>query len=143
MKNYFSLFNLEPSAVIDEAFLLKTYLHLQKKYHPDAKDGNKEQAQSVNIGYGVLKDEVSRVEHFLELVQVELASYNIETDILENIMQLKMEFDDNPDGVILQVKSRLAVMMEVCISACSRKNFAVAARTLNEVKYLKKLFPSI
>ncbi len=78
--NYFVLFNLTPSFVIDTTALVATYQQLQKLTHPDkfatASDRDKlialQKNSQVNDGYQVLKKPLSRAEHILELRGVEL-----------------------------------------------------------------------
>ncbi|GAC33602.1 co-chaperone HscB [Paraglaciecola polaris] len=78
--NYFALFNLTPSFVIDTTALAASYQQLQKLTHPDkfatASERDKlialQKNAQVNDGYQVLKRPLSRAEHMLELRGVEL-----------------------------------------------------------------------
>ena len=73
--NYFELFHLAPSFVLDANQLAVQYRQLQQQYHPDryaaASDGERlqalQQASDVNAAYQTLKDPLSRAEYLLTL----------------------------------------------------------------------------
>ena len=69
-RDYFSLFNIEPSFTIDEIALEQVYHSLLSQFHPDRYAGKPQVEQRVaaqfcadiNSGFRILADEVARAE---------------------------------------------------------------------------------
>ncbi len=76
--NYFSLFGLPVDYALDEAQLERTYLELQRAFHPD-RFATKPQAEklaaltkasTINDGYEILKSPRKRAEYLLSLENI-------------------------------------------------------------------------
>ena len=73
--NYFELFELEPSFILDETALHRAYVSMQQQFHPDRMIGKSDEERAVaiqqsmdaNDGYEILKDQLKRAQHLLEL----------------------------------------------------------------------------
>ncbi len=78
--NYFDLYGLQPRFQIDLQLLEQAWRTLQRKYHPDrcAASGWNDPAEVlgrsalINEGYRVLRQDVSRARHVLELQGVDM-----------------------------------------------------------------------
>ena len=79
-RDYFSLFNIEPSFTIDEIALEQVYHSLLSQFHPDRYAGKPQVEQRVaaqlcadiNAGYRTLQGEVSRAQYLLQHSGVDL-----------------------------------------------------------------------
>ena len=79
-RDYFSLFNIEPSFTVDEITLEQVYHSLLSQFHPDRYAGKPQVEQRVaaqlcadiNAGYRTLQGEVSRAQYLLQHSGVDL-----------------------------------------------------------------------
>jgi len=72
--NYFELFEIPVSLIVDQTKLLSQYAALQKKYHPDGFSntdtndrGILEKSAMIHRGFTILKDEDNTIKYVLEL----------------------------------------------------------------------------
>ncbi len=107
--NFFDLFDLTISFDIDQDELTARYYHLSKKYHPDLYTLKSVEEQSealqkssdINKGYKILKDDMSRLRHILELrdVTFEEGKEMVSQDFLMEMMDFNealMEYKFDP-----------------------------------------------
>lgn len=110
--NYFTLFDLKPSFGIDEAYIDKSYLNLQKQVHPD-KFVNASISQQmhalnwvslINEAYEVLKSPVKKSVYLLELMgELDiLQSHYLSGEMLQQQFVWREMLDD--DGNIKALK---------------------------------------
>ncbi len=102
--NYYELFQIPLSLHIDNAFLSKKYIALQKEYHPDfftnEEDDEKELAlvtsAEINKGYKIFSNKEKTLEYFLQLkgIIVQDEKYNLPPDFLMDMMELNENLDD-------------------------------------------------
>jgi len=108
--NYFELFGIEPTPIIDKSKLAEKYFELQKQNHPDffsqASETEKEDALElsaiINKAFTTFKSEEKTVEYFLEykgLITAE-EKYQLPTDFLMEMMELNETLDEK-DGVVI------------------------------------------
>lgn len=102
--NYFELFQMKPGFVIDQASLTKTYIALQKKFHPDyygqagEEDRNfaLEQSSLVNKAYKTLRSRDLTLQYYLQWkgVLTEGEQYKLPPGFLMEVMELnEMKMD--------------------------------------------------
>ena len=119
--NYFELFNIPVSFIIDDSVLKRAYLLKSRAHHPDFYTLHDDQVQEdmlyqssrINEAYNILKDPVKRMKYILELHGV-IASENEQPlspdflmqmmEINEEVMELSLDFDPNKD---LEIRTRL------------------------------------
>jgi molecular chaperone HscB len=117
--NYFELFGLKPGFQQDAAQLAKTYVELQKKYHPDyfgqAGDQEKEEmlqlSSMVNQAYKTLRSRDLTAKYLLQLngMLEEEEKYSLPPDFLMEVMELnEMKMDGaDPEELSGRVKAML------------------------------------
>lgn len=106
--NYFELFGLPVSPVVNRAQLAKKYFELQKQHHPDyfTKAGDHEQEQSlelsaaINKAFSIFQHEEKTLEYFLQVsgVLVTDEKYQLPPDFLMDMMELNEMLPELPEG---------------------------------------------
>ncbi len=102
--NYFELFGIPVGFHMDPVQLNKTYIALQKKYHPDyyGQSGEEDQSEAlerssaVNKAYRIFKNKDLTLQYFLQLKGLieEGESYKLPPDFLMEVMELnEMKMD--------------------------------------------------
>lgn len=96
--NYFELFEIPVSLMVDQSKLPLQYFALQKKYHPDFFTNASEQEQDevlekssmINKGFKILKDPDSTIKYVLEIKNLlqEEEKYELPPDFLMEMMEL-------------------------------------------------------
>lgn len=112
--NYFELFGLPVSPVVNRAELAKKYFELQKQYHPDyfTKSGEHEQEQAlelsaaINKAFTIFQNEEKTLEYFLQLSGTLVADekYNLPPDFLMEMMDLNEMLPELPE---LEIRNRV------------------------------------
>ena len=105
--NYFELFGMPVSPVVNRAELAKKYFELQKQHHPDyfTKSGEDEQEQSlelsasINKAFNIFQSEEKTLEYFLQVSGVLEADekYNLPPDFLMEMMDLNEMLPELPE----------------------------------------------
>ncbi len=106
--NYFELFGLPVSPVVDRAHLAKKYFELQKQHHPDyfTKAGDNEQEQSlelsaaINKAFSIFQNEEKTLEYFLQVsgVLVSDEKYHLPPAFLMEMMELNEMLPELPEA---------------------------------------------
>ena len=109
--NYFELFQMPVSLIVDQNKLSSQYAALQKKYDPDlfANADNHEQTEALeksgmlNKGFNILKDPDNIIKYVLELKGLlkEDEKYELPPDFLTEMMELN---EGLMDGDILNIE---------------------------------------
>ncbi len=96
--NYFELFEVPVTLIVDQGKLSSQYFSLQKKYHPDffTNASEEEQAEvlekssTINKGFKTLKDADSTIKYVLEIKGVLETDekYELPPDFLMEMMEL-------------------------------------------------------
>lgn len=112
--NYFELYELPVSFMIDEAVVKRKFYALSKEYHPDFYTLEPEEKQAEilrlstlnNEAYKTLKDEDKRMKYVLELKEAlaEEGQNKLPPDFLMEMMEMneelmELEFDPDPAAV--------------------------------------------
>lgn len=105
--NYFELFGLKETPVIDKSSITKKYIELQKKFHPDFytneneadKEYAMEQSAEINKGYKIFSHKDKTIEYFLKLRDVIKPDekFDLPAGFLMKMMELNEGFADNTD----------------------------------------------
>ena len=102
--NYYDLFKIPATPIVDNTFVAKKYIELQKQYHPDffttQNEVDKEHAleisAEINNGYNIFKQKEKTLEYFL--LQKNTISkdekFALPPDFLMEMMELNEDFDD-------------------------------------------------
>ncbi len=101
--NYYKLFDLAESLVVDKNLVSKKYIFLQKKYHPDfftqQSETEKEEAlatsAAINKAYNIFSNKEKTIEYFLQLkgIIVSEEKYALPPSFLMEMMELNEEFE--------------------------------------------------
>lgn len=101
--NYFELFGLVPSPVVDKSLLARKYFELQKQSHPDfftdAREDERElaleQSAAINKAFGIFQDEQKTLGYFLEETGAIKPDekYSLPADFLMEMMEMNEEPD--------------------------------------------------
>lgn len=96
--NYFELFEIPVSLIVDQSKLSSRYFALQKKYHPDfftnasaeEQDEVLEKSSRINKGFKILKDPDSTIKYVIEIKNLlkEEEKYELPPDFLMEMMEL-------------------------------------------------------
>jgi molecular chaperone HscB len=115
--NYFELFNLPVSIIVDTTKLTQQYFALQKKYHPDffttATEAEQEEALEVsaqlNKALQTLKNKDATLQYILTLKGVLTADekYQLPPDFLMEMMELNESYSSESAATITAVDKAL------------------------------------
>ncbi len=102
--NYYELFKLPITPVIDKSGISKKYFELQKEFHPDFytneteadKEKALEQSAAINKGFNIFSNKEKTLEYFLQLKGIITTDekYNLPPDFLMEMMELNEAIDD-------------------------------------------------
>lgn len=159
--DYFSLFGLPRSAVLDTDELAQRYRKLQSHVHPDRYAGAPrlqrqvalQHASRINDAYAVLKKPLARAVYLLSLYGVEVYAEQdtaMPTDFLQQMLEWRealVEEDDEQAGAALRqeiIKTRDAIAAEAAktleaIIAAEGGDTDAAYHLLRRWVYLEKL----
>jgi molecular chaperone HscB len=155
MKDYFTLFGLEPGFDLDMAELERRYIEKQQHYHPDKFVMRAPQerimalhmATDVNEAYEVLKDPLSRAEYLLELKGIHISGEEPEVKAApETLMRAMEEREVLSEAVdsaaVMHLEKKTIANIENCIrriaEALENHEVQAAAQLTLELKYLRK-----
>lgn len=154
--NYFQLFALQPSFVIDETALHRAYVRLQQQFHPDRLVGKSDneraiaiqQSMDANDGYEILRNQLTRAQHLLELNGLKVNkdgsdAVRPEQTLLMEMMQMREQMEDATDEASVS-----AIIKDIgdAMSACNNKleqlfeakDWDSAAQSTIRLRYLGK-----
>jgi molecular chaperone HscB len=120
--NYFELFELPVSFMVNTKQLNENYFRLQMQYHPDfysnATDDEKEEALEmsslINRAFKTLENEDTRTEYILELKDLitEGEKYELPPDFLMEMMELNEELTEADPSSIRQTEQKIGAIEE-------------------------------
>lgn len=161
--NFFELFELPVSYVVDLNKMRQQYMQLQKQVHPDkfvnASDQEKrlsmQQTSWINEAQAVLKDPVLRATYLLKLKGVDFNLENETTmdaaflmqqlEMREQLENLKKEAESLPDleALLKEVKTSSSDMMDK-FSACYESDQIDEAREwIRKLQFMQKAIKEI
>ncbi len=158
MLNYFTLFGVKQTYLIDLSELEKKYFALQLQYHPDRAVGKTEQdkmqiiktSADINQGYKVLNDDVERANHLLEINNVLVNkeknnTYKPSQALLVEQMELRERAGDIESGnenlaeLLSHIGSEFDGAKKDFNDFFGKGDYANAAQVAMKLKYLDKL----
>jgi molecular chaperone HscB len=102
MNNFFTLFNINQSPIVDKNDLRNKYFELQKKYHPDYSSDKTIDISLINEGYSVLSDQFLTILHILYLNGITIKNTNTNIDVLMQCMEWQENLQNKTN--VLQTK---------------------------------------
>lgn len=163
-KNYFELFGLPATYVVDMQMLRDRYRELQGLVHPDryaatSSDAEKRQAQQaaghVNMAFETLKEPILRAQYLLKLhgIDMELHSETTrDTAFLMEQLELREELEeirssDDSLDLIAEFMQRVSAMLKNLISSIaldfdtpSAGQLEDVRETIRKMQFLNKLY---
>ena len=158
MMNYFKLLELEEKYDLDSAYLNKHYFSAQAKYHPDRASNTlqKQQYQDIstnlNKAYSILKNDLKRAEHILNLKNIATDEASLKSKIskekLAIIWQSYEEFEETNSQAQLQhlleqKNGEQIKLMNELKEAFKNSNLESALDIVMSFKYLVSLIDNI
>jgi len=147
MKNHFKIFSLPISFAVDLDDLEKKYLEFQKQFHPDkSSTSDIEKSISVNEAYEVLKNNLRRASHILQLNGIDLENDSnapkVDSATLMEVLELREKiFESSPDEVDVLKKDlsqKIKSLINQTAFELENKDFNAAAQILIKAKYFDK-----
>jgi molecular chaperone HscB len=119
--NYFELFELPISPIVDKALLSKKYFTLQRKFHPDffseasefEREDALDQSAAVNKAYLIFKDDQKTIEYFLKIKGLisDDEKFQLSNSFLMDMMDFNEELETMEPGIatekVRQLESEL------------------------------------
>ncbi|MFC4261873.1 iron-sulfur cluster co-chaperone HscB C-terminal domain-containing protein [Ferruginibacter yonginensis] len=151
--NYYELFQIPVSPVVDKKLVAQQYIALQKAHHPDfftnESDTDKETAlatsAAINKGYQIFQQTDKTIEYFLQLQQIIEADekYPLPPHFLMEMMELNEAIDEQNDTYNKQIASFEQEMANELTSILNRyQQQPTDTSVLNDLKlyYYKKKY---
>jgi molecular chaperone HscB len=154
--NYYELFELPISPVVDKTGISKKYFELQKKFHPDFftneteedKENALTQSAAINKGFTIFSNKEKTLEYFLQLKGIIATDekYNLPPDFLMEMMELNEDLDAETNieekvnayeqDLILEVESLLSTENSALLT---ENDFQKLKAYYYKKKYLKRI----
>ena len=155
--NYFELFEIPVSLVVDKNVLAKKYFELQKKFHPDfyAQETEFEQADAlekssqVNKALKVLKNSDETIKYVLQLKGLleEEEKYQLPPAFLMEVMELNEELSDNSrqqvDDLETEIYLPVKHIIEHFSDATTNEDLLKVKEYYFKKKYLQRILDRI
>ncbi len=147
MKNYFEILSLPVSTNINLEDLEKKYLNFQKEFHPDnSSSSDIEKSIAVNEAFEVLKNNLSRISHILQLNGIDLEddskSPKVDSTTLTEVLEIRETISESnyeQIGIIKKdLSSKIKYFINQAILKIDEKHFLEAAQILIKAKYFDK-----
>ena len=105
MNNFFRLFKVDQSPVVNQEELRNKYFELQKKYHPDYSTDKTIDISLINEGYSVLSDQILTILHILDINGITIKNTNTNIDFLMQCMEWQENLQNKNN--VLQIKKEI------------------------------------
>lgn len=147
--NYFELFELPFRASIDNTHVVKKYMALQKKYHPDfftlENEAEKEEAEKksadINKAYTIFKNKDKTLEYFLQQKDIVTTDekFQLPPDFLMEIMDINEAITEDNREVVTGLIDSLSLRLENGVQEIFQKD-EHSEYSDNELSRLKEYF---
>lgn len=147
MQNHFEIFALPVSFVINLDDLEAKYLEFQKAFHPDnSSTADIEKSIAVNEAYNVLKNNLRRASHILQLHGIDLENDStapkVDSTTLMEVLEIREKiFESNFDEIEILKKDlnkKIKSLIEETAINIENKDFNTASQILIKAKYFDK-----
>jgi molecular chaperone HscB len=170
-RDYFDVFGLDRSLVIDESSLQRKFYELSRQYHPDrfaVRPAAEQQlaldfTAFLNDAYRTLRDPVKRAEYLLQHEGFDIGeqrSNNVPPELLEEVFELNMMLEELRSGdesarpqleeakgnftrMLERVDCDLRNQFEFYDSDKDRSALVVIRSVLNRRRYIENLLQSV
>ena len=141
MNNFFILFNINQSPIVDQNELRNKYFELQKKYHPDCTADKTIDISLINEGYSVLSNQFLTILHILNINGITIKNTNTNIDFLMQCMEWQENLQNKKN--ILQIKKEINEqknkLLHNIVELILTNQLTESATLVEQVMYLQKL----
>jgi molecular chaperone HscB len=153
--NYFELFEFDLAPIIDKELLMKKYLSLQKKFHPDnfSLSNENEQSESlemsakINKAIVIFKNELKTIGYFLEVKGLITTDekYQLPKSFLMEMMEVNEQIDEGDfDEMALanfqqKLDQEIQLVIEKNASELTEGELLLIKEFYYKKKYLKRI----
>jgi molecular chaperone HscB len=151
--NYFELFELPVSFIVDSSQLARKYFELQKKYHPDffTRSNEADQAEALDIssqlnkGLKTLKDPDETIRYVLQLKGLleEEEKFQLPPEFLMEMMELNEELNASSAQQIKDLEDTLFKQVQPILESYSAATPTADLLKVKEYYYKKKYLQRI
>ena len=147
--NYFELFDIPQSPVVNRQELAKKYFELQKQNHPDYhtkadesdQNNSLEISAAINKAFNIFQNEDKTIEYFLQtvgLMEID-EKYSLPSDFLMEMMEINESVHDLPEDAIKQQVAEYGNKLKEAIRPVI-ENFQPASTGQQELLQLKEYY---
>ncbi|OFW80578.1 MAG: Fe-S protein assembly co-chaperone HscB [Alphaproteobacteria bacterium RIFCSPLOWO2_01_FULL_40_26] len=144
MKNFFEIFSLPQSFVIDQSKLEKKYLEFQQRFHPDKSSFDDiSKSIEINEAYKILSDDFLRACHLLQLKGIDILhdekAVRVDISTLEEQLELQEKISEISKNEIDDLRKKLnSDFKKLIMEAMQEADINASAQFLTKAKYFKK-----
>lgn len=147
MKNHFATFSLPVSFALNIDELEAKYLEFQRQFHPDnSSTADIEKSIAVNDAYQILKNNLSRAAHILQLNGIDIEddekAPKVDQTTLIEVLELREKiFEANQDEIKIYKENlniKIKSLLKEMAFELENKDFSKAAQILIRAKYFEK-----
>lgn len=148
--NYFELFELPVSILIDQQLLTKKYFALQKKYHPDffthateiEQETMLEMSSQVNKAYKTFQHRDETIRYVLQLKNLleEEEKFQLPADFLMEVMELNETLSAGSRGQVHELETTIYAEVKDAIEQYNDTTITTAQLLKIKEYYFKKKY---
>ena len=146
MHNYFSILGLPEKYDLSFEEIDKMYYQQMSKYTVETKDNFEKmnvlnKLSDINKAYNVIKNELTRVQHFLELKGFNVLQMNLSKDKLSEIINLSEQCEimksDNKICIFLEIQNKkISLLKQLMYAELSNHKYENSSYTLLEIVFI-------
>lgn len=150
MINYFELFDIPVSFVVDASMVAKKYIQLQKQYHPDfftqqdddAKQMAEEKSALLNKAYTIFKNEDATIKYVLQLkgLLTDDEKYQLPNHFLMEMMELNEELNSQSSKIIIELQINMYKQVQAIVETTSFNTITHTQLLAVKEYYFKKKY---
>lgn len=141
-QNPFKVFNIPISFKIDEIFLEKSFVEMQKVHHPDVNTCNVKKSLEISESYHTLKDDITRGEAIIKIFNINPDTFSMPRNFFSEILEITEKMQD-----ISENDARTMVSQEMkkiaTITTITKNNINDFTEAFIRYKYIKKAFINV
>ncbi len=147
--NYFELFGIPQSPVVNRQELAKKYFELQKQNHPDyhtqadeaAQNDSLEISAAINKAFNIFQNEDKTIEYFLQtvgLMEID-EKFSLPNDFLMEMMEINESVTDLPEDDVKQLVGEYEQKLKLTIKPVI-ENYQPGYSSQQELLQLKEYY---